>query len=241
MPPALVFFGLIVVVIVVAVVVTWRMERARTEALRRVAETAGLSFAPKADLDVVRSLGDVQLFGRGHSKRVTNLMTGRLGDQQVAVFDYGYTTGSGKNRNNTNQTVMVASNSVQKIYLPWVTQLHAATRGVELHAGELGRRVDGFRQGFQAEALRSIPHDDQTRLESCLQRGAGLQQQIHAFAPLQATHEKEIRPLADGCKELSCSCPRILAVSGISIIANGTAGRQKVSEEKRRSFGDQTD
>ena len=107
MPPALVFFGLIVVVIVVAVVVTWRMERARTEALRRVAETAGLSFAPKADLDVVRSLGDVQLFGRGHSKRVTNLMTGRLGDQQVAVFDYGYSTGSGKSRNNTSQTVVL--------------------------------------------------------------------------------------------------------------------------------------
>lgn len=97
----------IVLLLVFAIVISRRRERERTEALRRLAETAGLTFQPKAELDAVRSLGDVQLFTRGHSKRVTNLMTGRFGDQQVAVFDYRYTTGSGKHQHTHTQTVVV--------------------------------------------------------------------------------------------------------------------------------------
>lgn len=98
--------ALVLLVAFIAVVI-WRKERQRTEALRRVAESTGLAFQPKADFDAVRSLGDVQLFARGHSKRVTNLMTGRLDDRQVAVFDYHYTTGSGKNQRTSAQTVVL--------------------------------------------------------------------------------------------------------------------------------------
>ena len=107
MPPAVWLIGTIVVLFVVVVVVSRRYERARTEALGRVAETAGLAFQPKADITAIRSLGDVQLFSRGHSKQVTNLMAGSLGDQQVAVFDYQYTTGSGKNKHAHEQTVVL--------------------------------------------------------------------------------------------------------------------------------------
>ena len=89
------------------VILTWRRERERTEALRRVAETAGLAFEPKTDVNAVRAFGDVQLFNRGHSQRVTNLMTGRLGDHQLAVFDFRYTTGSGKNQHTSTQTVVM--------------------------------------------------------------------------------------------------------------------------------------
>ncbi len=107
MPSAVVFFLGVVVVIIVGVTIAVRMERQRTESLKRVAETTGLTFEPKADLNAVRSLGDVQLYARGHSRRVTNLMTGRLDGQQVAVFDYRYTTGAGKSQHTTTQTVVV--------------------------------------------------------------------------------------------------------------------------------------
>jgi len=109
MPPTSVwlFWVALVLVILVVVVVSWRKERARTEALRRVAETAGLMFQAKGDLAALRSLGDVQLFDRGHSKRAANLMTGRVGDDHVAVFDYWFTVGSGKNKNTTCQTVVL--------------------------------------------------------------------------------------------------------------------------------------
>jgi hypothetical protein len=97
----------LLIVLLLVVLAVRRRERERTESLRRLAETAGLSFQEKADAAVVRALGDVQLFGRGHSRRVSNLMTGRMDGQQVAVFDYRYTTGSGKNQHTHVQTVVL--------------------------------------------------------------------------------------------------------------------------------------
>ncbi len=107
MPPALIFVLALVLFMAVALVFIWRNERARTEALKQVAEAAGWLFQPDGDLAALRALGGVQLFDRGHSRRVTNLMTGRAGDDHLAVFDYQYTTGSGKNKNTTSQTVVL--------------------------------------------------------------------------------------------------------------------------------------
>jgi hypothetical protein len=107
MPTALVFFVGLVILITVGAIFIWRKEKERTEALRRVAQAAGLTFKPAADLAEVRALGDVQLYARGNSRQATNLMTGRVGDQQVAVFDYRYTIGSGKGRYTTIQTVVL--------------------------------------------------------------------------------------------------------------------------------------
>jgi hypothetical protein len=109
MPPTIAWLlGITLVLFVVFIgVVSWRKERERTEALRRLAETAGLAFDPTAEIERVRSLGNVQLYSRGHSKRVTNLMAGRFGGQQVAVFDYRYTTGSGKSQHTSTQTIVV--------------------------------------------------------------------------------------------------------------------------------------
>lgn len=97
----------IVLLVVVLIVVTRRRDRERTEALKQIAETAGLAFQAVAEFSVVHAIGDVPLYDRGHSKRVKNLMTGRLGERDVAVFDYQYTTGSGKNQNTSRQTVLV--------------------------------------------------------------------------------------------------------------------------------------
>jgi hypothetical protein len=89
------------------VVVGLRKERERTEALQGVATAAGLAFQPRGDLGMVASLGDLPLYAHGHSKRVKNLMTGRVGDDETAVFDYQYTTGGGKHQHTSVQTVVV--------------------------------------------------------------------------------------------------------------------------------------
>jgi hypothetical protein len=108
MPPAIAWLlGIIPIVLVVVLVVSRRRARERTEALRRVAESTGLAFEPEADVAAVRALGDSQLFARGHSKRVTNLMTGRSGGEQLAVFDYRYTVGSGQHQHTSTQTVVI--------------------------------------------------------------------------------------------------------------------------------------
>jgi hypothetical protein len=109
MPPVGVWLLVIGIALffVVLIVYTRRKERERTEALRRVAEAAGLAFEPTGSLGALRALGNVQLFDRGHSRAVTNLMSGRLEDQQVVAFDYRYSVGSGKHRHTTEQTVVL--------------------------------------------------------------------------------------------------------------------------------------
>jgi hypothetical protein len=107
MPPALIFVVALVLVMAVLLVVAWRKERTRTEELRRVAATAGFVFQAKGDLAALRALGAVPLFERGHSRRVRNLMTGRIGDEQLAVFDYRYSVGSGKSQRTRTQTVVL--------------------------------------------------------------------------------------------------------------------------------------
>jgi hypothetical protein len=109
MPPVIAWLlGITVVLgVVFLIVVTRRHERERTEALRRVAETAGLTFEPDGQVEAVRSRADSTLFERGHSRKVKNLMSGRVGDTDLLVFDYHYTTGHGKNQHTTAQTVVV--------------------------------------------------------------------------------------------------------------------------------------
>lgn len=107
--------GTIALLFVFLVLYTRRRERDRTEALRQVAETAGLAFQPKAEVEAVRSLGDVRLFTLGHSRRVSNLMTGRRGDDQVAVFDYRYTTGGGKHQHTSHQTVVMLPGAKRRL------------------------------------------------------------------------------------------------------------------------------
>ena len=108
-PATMVLFAVVGLLLAILLLVAFvrRRERERSESLRRLAETAGLAFQPKADVGAVRAIGNVQLFDRGHSKRVTNLMTGRLDGQHIAVFDYRYTTGSGKHQNTHSQTVVL--------------------------------------------------------------------------------------------------------------------------------------
>jgi hypothetical protein len=107
MPPVIYLLAAIVVVVVFVVVYTSRRERERVDALGRLAETMGLTFQAKADVDSVRTLADVQLFAQGHSRRVKNLMRGRIAGAEAAVFDYWYTTGGGKHQHTHAQTVVL--------------------------------------------------------------------------------------------------------------------------------------
>ena len=86
-------------------VVSQQMEKQRTEALAAAAQAMGFAFEPAGDLAVMKGFGDLPLYDRGHSKRVRNVMSGKAGDRDVKLFDYRYTTGSGKNSHTWSQTV----------------------------------------------------------------------------------------------------------------------------------------
>lgn len=86
-------------------VVSKRLEQQRTEALAAASQAMGFTFEPAGDLDALKALGDLPLYGHGHSKRVRNVMSGQAGEHDLKLFDYRYTTGGGKNSHTFAQTV----------------------------------------------------------------------------------------------------------------------------------------
>lgn len=78
----------------------------RTEACRAQASAMGLEFAETAD-ELIGRLGDFALFNRGRRKRTRNVLTGDAGDVKISIFDYQFTTGSGKHKKNHRQTVVL--------------------------------------------------------------------------------------------------------------------------------------
>ena len=82
-----------------------RGQKKRIEALRVACDSLGFAFEEKGDPEAVKSRADLPLFGHGHTRRVTNVMTGRVGGQEVKLFDYQYTTGGGKESHTSRQTV----------------------------------------------------------------------------------------------------------------------------------------
>jgi hypothetical protein len=78
----------------------------RTEAYQAQATQMGLDFAESSG-ELVESLRDFALFQRGRSKKARNVLSGDAGDVKISIFDYHFTTGSGKNRKVNQQTVVL--------------------------------------------------------------------------------------------------------------------------------------
>jgi len=85
---------------------TLHMEKKRTEAVRQAALRLGFNFFPKGDPAFANEMSVFHLFQQGHTRLLKNLMRTAGTDSELAVFDYRYTTGSGKNQSTKNQTVI---------------------------------------------------------------------------------------------------------------------------------------
>lgn len=59
-----------------------------------------------------------QLFQTGHSKQVGTVLTGQRGEVEWWLFDYQYTTGSGKNQSTHSHTVIGA---IPPFSMPWMS------------------------------------------------------------------------------------------------------------------------
>jgi len=101
-----ILLGLGVLALIIAVVLIHRaLERARTTALQQTSLTLGFNFSVEGDVDQMKALGDLPLYGLGYSRRVRNVLSGRTGAGEARIFDYRYTTGSGKRSRTWEQTV----------------------------------------------------------------------------------------------------------------------------------------
>ena len=103
---SILFIFLIIGVIVVVAVYSWQKDKERTRVLQATATQLGWSFVASAPLNMIAGLERFALFNSGQGRRITNFMYGEASGIKAAVFDYAYTTGSGKNRQTHYQSVV---------------------------------------------------------------------------------------------------------------------------------------
>ena len=85
---------------------SYASSKKRTAAFKEQADQMGLRFVDDPSGTAYRQFEKFKLFNRGRSRRMTNLVEGDSGDVKISIFDYRYTTGSGKNSTTHNQTII---------------------------------------------------------------------------------------------------------------------------------------
>jgi len=99
------FWAVILSLIGIFIVVAYFREKRRREALEQAALELGFSYQKEGDPFAVSTSERIDLLGRGHSRKFSNLLRGSGAGAEMLVFDYKYTTGSGKNQSTRHQTV----------------------------------------------------------------------------------------------------------------------------------------
>lgn len=105
MMPMLLFAGFVALFGVLATV-AWMNEKKRTAAMQALAASMNFTFAAVDRGALLTSLGQFHLFSQGHARKLANVMCGSANGIDVALMDYRYTTGSGKNAQTHSQTVI---------------------------------------------------------------------------------------------------------------------------------------
>ncbi|NCB39270.1 MAG: hypothetical protein EOM80_10905 [Erysipelotrichia bacterium] len=95
-----------VVVFILTVLYTVYLAKKRREAFALLASKMGFSYTEE-DQGFCGRFKHLKIFSRGHSQRAFNVLVGEKNNIKVEIADYYYTTGSGKNKSVTQQTVCV--------------------------------------------------------------------------------------------------------------------------------------
>lgn len=110
------WFFIIFIVVLLAVAI-WSVVAAskRRQALAEVAGGLGFDFDPDAhDGDsIAYRYSTFDPFDRGRARRASNVMRGRRGELEFELFDYRFTTGSGKNKKTHRYGIAAAHGPVR--------------------------------------------------------------------------------------------------------------------------------
>ncbi|MDO8587703.1 MAG: hypothetical protein Q7T82_11760 [Armatimonadota bacterium] len=98
-PTALVVLGFaaFAAFVVIAIVLTLRAQQKRREALLQLALQLGAEFYAEDHFNIDSRADWREEFSQGHSRRVSNVISGRMDDWDLKTCDFHYKTGSGKN------------------------------------------------------------------------------------------------------------------------------------------------
>jgi hypothetical protein len=101
-----VVMGAVVAIILASLLIGRRLRRKRAEAMERIAGELGLEYRPLGSDGLVAQLCHFNLFSKGRSKKVVNMLKGGSGERTLAIFDYQYTTGGGRSTQTWRTTVL---------------------------------------------------------------------------------------------------------------------------------------
>ncbi|MFK7769915.1 MAG: hypothetical protein AB8B55_22095 [Mariniblastus sp.] len=101
-----------VITLIVGLIV-WSIfaEKKRREGLMAAAEEMGLTFFKDGDPALLNRLSSFKLFNKGRGRKMRNLIQGDSGEVAIAIFDYQYTVGSGKNSKTHRQSIVALQSS----------------------------------------------------------------------------------------------------------------------------------
>lgn len=99
------FIAGIITLVVLSIVFAAQQQKKRTAAMQEQAETLGLTFLEDGSGGLEQQLASFALMNRGRGRKYRNVVTASTDDVAIALFDYQYVTGHGKNRRTHNQSV----------------------------------------------------------------------------------------------------------------------------------------
>ena len=104
MLPLLIPVG-VVSVIGVVIYLSHQAQKKRTSDIHLKAEELGLSYYEDGASRLAHTVDGFHLMSRGRAKKYRNVITAETPDVSITIFDYQFTTGSGKSTKTHHQTV----------------------------------------------------------------------------------------------------------------------------------------
>ncbi len=101
----LLFISLVLLVIVYGMIHSHIAAKKRRAATEEVAHELGLTWYESGTLDQITNHSGFNLFNQGRARKVNNVIEGVTDEVRICIFDYQFTTGSGKNQRTVKQTV----------------------------------------------------------------------------------------------------------------------------------------
>ena len=86
--------------------IVWGIDRWRTQIIQSVADEWGYEYYQNGRQRLPLAVSQSNLFSRGRNGRLRHLIQREQSEVTVSIGEYGYTTGSGKNKKRHRQTVV---------------------------------------------------------------------------------------------------------------------------------------
>ena len=105
-----------VILAIASFVWSYYARKRRIEQMQSAADELGLTFYVNGDPGLVSELSCFELFSQGRNRITSNMIYGDTGDIKLGIFDYRYTTGHGKHKRTSHQTVVYINSA--ELHLP---------------------------------------------------------------------------------------------------------------------------